>query len=216
MKKKTAKIDYKKVLAELYRPSAAEPVIIDVPEMNFIMMDGTIHPGEEVGTSRDFQMVMPVLYGMVYTLKFMLKGKGNIPDSVIMPLEGLWWFESARGDSSDFEISKHNAPWRFTAMIMQPEHITRECFLEAREELKRKKDPQGLERARFEVWKEGLSVQIMHIGPYAEEMPVIKQMHDFAIQQGYELHGKHHEIYMGDPRRTKPEKLKTVLRHPVK
>jgi len=216
MKEKAKKIDYKKVLKRLYQPSAKEPVIVVVPEMNFIMMDGTIHPGESVSESADFGMIMPVLYGMVYTLKFMLKGYPDIPDTVVMPLEGLWWFDSAVGDGSDFEFGNRDIPWYFTAMIMQPEHITKEHFQQAREELKRKKDPQGLERARFEAFKEGKSVQIMHVGPYADEMPAIERMHNYARNQGCELHGKHHEIYMGDPRRTKPEKLKTVLRHPVK
>lgn len=208
---KPAKIDYKKVLKDLYQPSAKEPVIIEVPAMNFIMMDGVINPGETPENSADFQMVMPVMYGLVYTLKFMLKGKSNIPDSIIMPLEGLWWTDAQGG----FDMSKADVPWYFIVMIMQPEHVTREHFLEARNQLKVKKDPPGLEKARFERWEEGKSVQIMHVGSYAEEMSAINLMHKYAADHGYKLRGKHHEIYLGDPRRTEPANLKTVLRHPV-
>jgi hypothetical protein len=210
-KSKVKKIDYKKVLAELYQPSAKEPVIIDVPRMNFIMLDGVIYPGETPESSKDFQEVMPVLYGLVYTLKFMLKGKSDIPDSIIMPLEGLWWFD----EGVDFEIGKTDVPLYFTAMIMQPEHITREHYLQARAELKAKKNPSGLSKARFENWKEGKCVQIMHIGTYAEEGSTIERLHNFARERGYKLRGKHHEIYLSDPRRTAPERLKTVLRQPI-
>jgi hypothetical protein len=211
MPSKPAKVDYKKVLKDLYQPSAKEPVIIEVPAMNFVMMDGVINPGEVPETSADFQMVMPVMYGLVYTLKFMLKGASGIPDSIIMPLEGLWWTDPQGG----FEMGKTDVPWYFTVMIMQPEHITREHYLAACEELGKKKNPAGLEKARFERWEEGKSVQIMHIGPYGEEMPTVNLIHKYATDQGYKLRGKHHEIYLGDPRRTKPEKLKTVLRHPI-
>lgn len=210
-KSKAKKIDYKKVLKELYQPSAKEPVIIDVPSMNFIMLDGVIYPGQTPETSKDFQEVMGVLYGLVYTLKFMLKGKSDIPDSIIMPLEGLWWTDAQGG----FDMGKTDAPLYFTTMIMQPEHINREHFLAACAELKAKKNPAGLEKARFENWEEGKSVQIMHVGPYAEEASAIARLRSFAKEQGYELRGKHHEIYLSDPRRTKPERLRTVLRHPI-
>ncbi|NLI98674.1 hypothetical protein GX441_08470 [bacterium] len=212
---KPAKVDCKKLLKELYMPPIKEPTIVDVPEMNFIMIDGIIRPGEKVDESTDFMDAMQTLYGLVYTLKFMLKGKSGIPDSIIMPLEGLWWFDSKKGDGTDFEMGRRDIPWYFTAMIMQPEHIKYEHFLEARDQLKTKKDPPGLLKARFESWEEGRSVQIMHLGPYSEEMPAIEKMHKYAIDKGYKLHGKHHEIYMGDPRRTKPERLKTILRHPI-
>jgi hypothetical protein len=208
---KPVKIDYKKVLKELYQPSASEPVIIEVPAMNFIMMGGVIKPGEIPENSADFQTVMPVMYGLVYTLKFMLKGKSDIPDSIIMPLEGLWWTDAQGG----FDMGKTGTPWYFTVMIMQPEHITREHYLEACQELRRKKNPSGLPKARFESWNEGKCVQIMHVGPYAQEGHTIERLHAYAVAQGYKLRGKHHEIYLGDPRRTKPEKLKTVLRHPI-
>jgi hypothetical protein len=99
---------------------------------------------------------------------------------------------------------------------MQPDHITAEFVEDAREELAARKDPPALDRIRFERFDEGLSAQIMHVGPYSEEAPTIERLHAFVRENGYELRGKHHEIYLGDPRRTAPERLKTVLRHPVR
>ncbi len=105
--------------------------------------------------------------------------------------------------------------WKWTAMIMQPEVVTQELVDEAVQEVARKKDPAALPKIRFEGYPEGLSVQIMHIGPYSEEAPTIEKLHAFAQQNGYQLRGKHHEIYVSDPRRTAPDRLKTVIRQPV-
>lgn len=205
-----SKVDLKKELRELYSPSAKEVSIVDVPSMNFIMLDGVVKPGEKVSESREFQNSFPVLYGLSYTLKFMLK-KTGLPEYVVMPLEALWWTDEEGG----FDSSNTKVPWRFRVMIVQPDFITREHYLQAGEQLKRKKCPPGLSKARFERFHEGKCVQIMHVGPYAEEVPTIQKLHGFAESNGFELHGKHHEIYLSDPRRTRPEKLKTVLRHPV-
>jgi hypothetical protein len=130
-------------------------------------------------------------------------------DYSVMALEALWWVEDGT-----FDIT-HPDNWSWTAMILQPEHITREMYNEALEQLRRKKPSPGLERLRFEVFEEDLSLQMMHIGPYAEEPRTVEKIHACAEQQGFKLHGKHHEIYLGDPRRSDPAKLKTVLRHPV-
>ena len=100
-------------------------------------------------------------------------------------------------------------------MIMQPQHITKEMFEEALQQVRKKRDSAALSRIRLESFREGLSMQIMHVGPYADEPRTIEKMHDFARENGYALCGKHHEIYLGDPRRAKPEKLRTILRHPV-
>jgi hypothetical protein len=127
-----------------------------------------------------------------------------------MPSEGLWWMASG----GDFDSEAKDA-WCWTLMIMQPDHITKEMFDQAKVELKAKKNPAALSKVRFEAFYEGLSVQIMYIGPYAEEKSTIEKMHRFAEEQGYRLRGKHHEIYIGDPNRTSPERLKTVLRQPV-
>lgn len=203
-------IELRKQYKHLYAPSAKKVVLVDVPEFNFVMIDGTIEPDETPGTSPEYGNAIAALYGASYTLKFMSKlRKRNPIDYPVMALEGLWWT-----DSGEFDFAKKE-PWRWTMMMMQPEHLTPEMFREALEQLKKKKPNPALERLRFERFREGLCVQIMHVGPYAEEPGTIEKMHAFAREQGYRLRGKHHEIYLSDPRRAKPERLKTVLRHPV-
>ena len=200
------KTDLKKELKELYLPSAKKVSVVDVPEMNFVMIDGTGDPN----TAGSFQEAIGVLYGLSYTAKFMIKAREREDDFVVPPLEGLWWLEGVEG----FNFERRD-DWRWTMMIVQPKPVTRKVFEKARSELERKKNPPRLSEARFESFHEGLCVQIMHIGPYSEERPNIEKMHRFAEENGYKLRGKHHEIYLGDPRRTKPERLKTVLRQPV-
>ena len=206
------KIDLKKKYKHLYLPPAKKVGVVDVPPLNFIMVDGQIEEGIQVAESKAFQEAVTALYGLAYTLKFTSKLQKVDPiDFTVMALEGLWWSETG-----EFSLEK-TGDWLWTIMIMQPEHITDEMFQEAREEVKRKKgESEALSQARFETFHEGLSVQIMHIGPYSEEPATIERMIAFAEENGYEMRGKHHEIYIGDPRRSKPENLKTVLRHPVK
>jgi hypothetical protein len=204
------KTDYKKEFKHLYFPSAKEAVMVDVPEMNFIMIDGQGDPN----TSMDFQQAIEALYGLSYTSKFMLKKDGSDKDYVVPPLEGLWWAE----DMNDFLKGDREA-WKWTLMIMQPPYVTKEIFLRSVDEVREKKDPPALSRVRFEAFHEGLSAQIMHIGPFSEEGPTIAKLHAFIKEQGYTFKGKrhkHHEIYMSDMRKTQPEKLKTVIRQPVK
>jgi len=200
------KIDFKKRFKHLYSPSAKEAVIVDVPKMNFLMIDGVGHPN----TGKEFQEAMEALYGVSYTLKFMIK-KGKVPaDYVVLPPEGLWW----TGDANEFDVSKADA-WRWTLMIMQPEYVTRDLFAKAVDQVEEKKNPPALSKMRFEGFQEGLSVQIMHVGPYGDEGPTIEKLHRFAKDNGYAISGRHHEIYLSDPRRTVPEKLKTIIRYPI-
>ena len=126
-----------------------------------------------------------------------------------MLLQGLWWTESG-----DFDFARKDN-WRWTLMIVQPEHVTEEMVEEARQQVERKKPNQALSGLRLEGFHEGPSVQIMHVGPYETEPATVERMHQFARESGYRLHGKHHEIYLGDQRRADPDKLKTVLRQPV-
>lgn len=204
------KSDLKKKFKHLYAPSAKKVEIVDVPEFQFVMIDGRMQPGETPETSQDFQDAMYALYGMSFTLKFMSKQRKNNPiDYTVMTLEGLWWTDS---DEFDFR-RKHQ--WKWTMMIMQPDHITEQMYQKALHKVKEKKDNPALSRARFESFHEGLCMQTMHIGPYAHEPRTIDKMNAFAEENGYKLCGKHHEIYLGDPRRCKPERLKTILRHPV-
>jgi len=204
------KIDLKKELKHLYAPSSKYVETVDVPPMNFVVIDGQIEPGKTPETSQAFQDAMGALYGASYTLKFKSKLRETNPiDYTVMALEGLWWT-----DSGEFDFDKKEE-WKWTMMIMQPEHITEEMYQEALRELREKKDNPVLSKIRFESFHEGLCMQIMHIGPYAEEPRTIAKMMAFARENGYALRGKHHEIYLGDPRRAKPERLRTILRHPV-
>ena len=204
------KLDLRKIYRHLYQPSARQVELVDVPPLQFTMIDGAIEPEHGPGDSPAFQQAMEALYGISYTLKFASKRRAENPiDYTVMALEGLWWVEKGA-----FDIT-NPANWCWTAMIMQPEHITDGMFQEALAELHRKKPSPALDKLRLETFHEGPSIQIMHIGPYAEEPATIARMDAFAEEHGYVLHGKHHEIYTGDPRRAAAEKLKTVLRHPV-
>lgn len=199
------KIDYKKELKQLYSPPKKEPGIVDVPPMNYLMIDGRGDPN----TAQEYKDAMTTLYPVAYTIKFAVKEQAEV-NFTVMPLEGLWWVP-------DMELfsEEDKGAWYWTAMIMQPELVDKGLFEEACQIAKEKKDPPSLEKIRMESYDEGTCVQLMHIGPYADEGPNIARMHEFAFDQGYELRGKHHEIYLSDPRRTAPERLKTVIRQPI-
>lgn len=199
------KIDFKKKLKDLYTAPANQPTMVEVPPRNFLMVDGTGDPNN----SQQFQDAVEVLYGVSYTLKFMLK-KREAFDYVVMPLEGLWWAD----DMANFSMERKNL-WKWTLMIAQPEQITSKDFDEALEQIRLKKNPSALSKMRFERLKEGLSAQVMHIGPYDAEPATVEELHRFIKEKGYKLRDKHHEIYLSDPRKTAPEKMKTILRQPM-
>ncbi len=204
------KIDLRKELKHLYAPSAREVAMVKVPKFNFIMLDGKIQPGETPATSREFQEGIGALYGASFTLKFMSKSrKRNAIDHTLLALEGLWWTEAG-----DFDFNAQEER-KWTLMIMQPQHITTSMFQQALRQLQQKRGDPALSKLRFEPFREGLCIQIMHVGPYSEEPQTIERMKAFAQENGYCLRGKHHEIYLGNPRRAKPERLRTILRHPV-
>ncbi len=204
------RLDLRKMWKHLYAPSAKKVEVVDVPALNFAMIDGRVTAGVLPAESPEFQQAVEALYGISYTLKFASKMRKDNPiDYPVMALEGLWWTESG-----EFDITKPEG-WLWTLMIMQPDHITPEMFQEARQRLKEKRNSPALDKLRLERFHEGLCMQTMHIGPYAEEPATIERMKAFAHENGYALCGKHHEIYLGDPRRAQPEKLKTILRHPV-
>jgi hypothetical protein len=209
-------LDLKKDLKAFYKPSAKKVEFIQVPCFHFLMIDGAIEPGMEPGNSPLFEENMQALYGAAYTLKFTLKKRANDPvDYPVMALEGLW---DTRDGKFDFKIKDN---WDYTLMILVPEIITPALFEEALAQMRKKKgDLPGYARLRLDSFEEGPCVQTMHIGPYATELETLERMQAFMVENGYRDlvggGGKHHEIYMGDPRRAAPEKLKTVLRHPVK
>ena len=204
------KLDLRKQFQALYSPSAKEISLVEVPPFQFAMLDGEIEPGNSPSTSPAFQDALQALYGVSYTLKFMSKQRQDHPvDYSVMALEALWWIEGAA-----FDI-KRPQDWHWTAMIMQPPHITHQMFDDGLTQLRRKKPNPSIDRLRLEVFHEGLSLQIMHIGPYATEPVSLARMQAFAQEHGYTYRGKHHEIYLGDPRRADPARLKTILRQPI-
>lgn len=210
-KSKIPKLDLRKTFKDFYLPSAKEVTFVDVPEFLFIAVDGIIEAGVRPGEAEPFRDTMGAIYGVGYGLKFMSKLRPDDPvDFGVMAVEGLWATES--GDKFDFDWRE---PSLYTLLMMQPDHITPAMFRKAVADAQAKKPNPALERIRLERWREGPAIQIMHIGPYADEPTTLAKMDMYAAEHGYELHGRHHEIYIGDPTRSKPENLKTVLRHPV-
>jgi hypothetical protein len=205
--------DYKKTQKELYLPTTM-PAIIDVPEMVFIMIDGYGDPN----TGAEFKTAVEILFGLSYSIKMSKKG-GNRPDGyfdyVVPPLEGLWW----RKDGGVFSVVPDKAGFAWTAMIRQPEFVTGEVFEAAMVALARKKPELDLSLARLEKFTEGLCAQILHIGPYDDEPATVAVLERFIASEGllsdFSDKRRHHEIYLGDPRKTAPEKLKTVIRYPI-
>jgi hypothetical protein len=200
------KVDLKKELKHLYGPSAREVSVVDVPRMNYLMIDGEGDPN----TSRDYADAIEALYAVSYAIKFKIKkSEGNV-DYAVMPLEGLWWTD----DMSNFSVEEKDA-WKWTAMIMQPEeYVPRELVAPSKSEVQSRKSLPAIQRMRFEAFREGLSAQIMHFGPFSEEGPAIERIHRCIVERGGELRGEHHEIYLSDLRRTKPVRLKTIIRQP--
>lgn len=208
-------IDFVKEQKALYMPKT-EPVIVDVPEMSFIMMDGRGMPDPQVGTAEDieaFTRGVGTLYGIVYLLKFADK-KGLAPASwhnfKVPPLEALWDVP----DGASFDMA-NASQWTWTMIMRVPDFVTPEVLEDFTDYLANKKKDGFYKQVRLERYREGPSVQLMHIGPYDAEGPSIDRMHEYAVAQGYKIKGKHHEIYFSDPRRTAPEKLKTTLRQPL-
>jgi hypothetical protein len=203
-----SKVDFKKEWKHLYRPSTKEFAVVEVPPLQFAMIDGHGDPN----TAQEYTEALEALYAVAFKVKFLSKKKLG-RDYVVPPLEGLWWAE----DMETFTIQRDKSAWDWTMMIMQPEWISAEIWQEAREQVAAKKSPVALEKLRLETYNEGLSVQILYLGSYDDEGPTLHKMHhEFIPQNDYELRGKHHEIYLSDPRRVTPEKLRTVLRQPVR
>ncbi len=200
------KVDFKKTLKQLYAPKKKFE-LVEVPEMQFIMVDGHGDPN----SAQEYADAVEALYAVAYKMKFMSK-KQLEKDYTVPPLEGLWWAEDM-----DTFISRDKSAWDWRMMIMTPNWITDEIFAATVEEVQKKKNPASLAKVQLGRYAEGLSVQIMHIGSYDDEAPTIAALHkDFLPANGLVENGKHHEIYLSDPRKVAPEKLKTVLRQPVR
>lgn len=202
----TQVISLKQQYHDLFAPPVGRVQEIVVPKFNFAMIDGAGVPE----TSEQFQHAIQTLYGVSYGLKFARKQAGLEPGYVVAPLEGLWWMASGHA----FDLARPD-DWRWTLMIMQPEFITRSEFDQAVTKLAIKKPELPLAGLRLEQLDEGRVVQTMHVGPYDAEGPNLQLLADYADAHGYDFAGRHHEIYLGDPRRAKPDKLRTILRRPV-
>lgn len=198
-------VDLKKELKHLYQPSAKEVGQVQVPGMNFLMVDGEGDPN----TSQAYAEAVEALFAVSYAIKFMVK-KGDLAiDYGVMPLEGLWWAD----DMSSFSAG-NKSEWKWTMMIMQPSFVTREVIARAIADVKAKKNPLALSKMRVEEFAEGRCAQILHVGPFSEEGPTIEQVHHYIDTRG-KRRGKHHEIYLSDIRRADPAKWRTVIRQPM-
>ena len=190
---------------ELYRAKVGAPEFVEVPSARFLMIDGHGNPNR----SATFAEAIQTLFSSAYTIKFALKKAGG-PDERVAPLEGLWW----AGEAVDFAASSKD-DWDWTLMIRIPDAATDELVADALTSVAAKKPDLDVGRVRVEHFAEGLAAQVMYVGPYAEEGPTIAALHTFIAQHGHRRAGKHHEIYLGDPRRADPTRLKTLLRQPV-
>ena len=202
-----ANLDLKKTLKHLYNPSAKEFSIVNVEPMNYLMIDGAGNPN----TSERYRQALEALYPLAYGIRAMSKANGIV--YTVMPLEGLWSFEGQEKETFHLtEADKDTFEW--TLMILQPEHITEAMVEEARRTVRKKKAPALLDEVRFENYHEGEAVQIMHIGSYDDEGDNVAKLHTTIKDNGWKIGKKHHEIYLSDPRKVAPEKLKTVIRQP--
>lgn len=204
------KVDFKKELKHLYVPSKKQPSIVTVPNMKFIMIDGIGNPN----TSQEFQESVEALYAIAYAIK-MLPKKNMTPEGyfeyVVPPLEGRW----DTIDGKEFDLNKKDK-LKWTIMIMQPDFVTDELFNQVKEQVKQKKDNDYFDQVRLEEFEEGLCAQILHIGPYDDEPVTFEILEKYIEEKGYKpVKSGHHEIYLSDARRSKPENLKTTLRYPI-
>lgn len=205
--------DYKKEYKEFYMPPK-KPTIVEVPKMNYIAVRGQGNPNEEEG---EYKKAIGLLYGIAFTIKMSYKGTHKMEgyfQYVVPPLEGFWWQENVKG--VDYS---HKETFQWIAVIRLPDFVTREEFDWAVKEATDKKK-EDFSKVEYFTYEEGMCVQCMHIGAYDEEPVTVEKMHAYMEDQGYELditeQRMHHEIYLSDPRRTAEEKLKTVIRHPIK
>ena len=201
------KYDVKRVHRELYSPSAKNFVVVDVPPMNYLAIDGAGDPN----TSTEYADAVESLFGVAYAVKFRSR-KSLGRDLVVAPLEGLW----RAADPAAF-VTRDKASWDWTMLIAQPDWIDDALVIEAVAAVRAKGEKPALDRLRFDRLHEGTSVQILHVGSYDGEAPTLARLHDeWMPQHGLTFNGDHHEIYLSDARRTAPAKLRTVLRQPVR
>ena len=201
------KIDLKKEYKDLFTASNKTPAVIAAPEANYLSISGK---GDPIATPA-YKEAIEALFSVSYAIKFIVKKGSQAIDYGVLPLEGLWWVENM----AEFDI-KDKSNWLWKAMIMQPNFIDGDMVTSAVEQVQKKKGLSQLSNIKFEKLSEGKCAQIFHIGPYSEEGPTIEKLHQFIKGNEYQFNGNHHEIYLSDPRRSAPEKLKTIIRQPIK
>ncbi len=199
------KIDLKKELGTLYRVPKGKVVEVKVPPLRYLMIDGQGNPN----TSQVYADAVEALFSVSYTAKFMVKKGPQEIDYAVMPLEGLWWAD----DMTSFTVDD-KASWKWAMMILQPDFVPEDVIAEALGQVKKKKQLPALEELRLEEFSEGKCAQVLHIGPFSEEGPIIERLHAF-IDERSGLQGKHHEIYLSDIRRADPKNWKTIIRQPM-
>ena len=200
-----ASIDLKRLYREQYTARVGKPALVVVPERPFIMIDGSGDPN----TSQEYADAVAALYPIAYGIRAAIK-KETGDGYTVMPLEGLWWAD----DMTSFSV-EDKSDWKWTMMICQPDLTTVEMAAALIPEVTAQKELASGGMVRFDVYDEGRAAQVMHVGPYADEAPTIALLHQFIEDRGLERSGLHHEIYLGDPRKTDPAKLKTIIRQPV-
>jgi len=199
-----ANIDLKKVYRDHYS-AKPQPRLVEVPTRPFLMIDGRGDPN----TSEAYKNAVLALYPLAYGIRKELKDRTGDAYTV-MPLEGLWWVE----DMEQFSV-EDKSDWQWTAMICQPEMVTEDLLADIAPIVVEKKRLESGHLVRLDEYDEGQAAQILHLGPYSEEAPTIERLHQFIEDEGYELRGRHHEIYLSDPRKVEPAKVKTIIRQPI-
>ena len=201
------KFDLKKTLPNYFKAQSGKFSVVNIPKSHYLMVDGKGDPN----TAPEYVEAIELLYGVSYTLKFLSKKEAGV-DYVVPPLEGLWWAK----DVNTFE-NREKSKWSWTMMIMVPNEVSKVLVKVAIKNFQDKKPALDTSKLRFDSLSEGESVQVLHVGPYDAEGPILSRLHkEFMPENRFEFNGKHHEIYLGDPRKTEPSKLKTILRQPVR
>ena len=198
-------IDLRRERSALYSATRT-PAFLDVPELPYLMIDGAGDPN----TAPAYAEAVQALYSVAYTIRFALKRRADPVDAPVMPLEGLWWTP----DMATF-TTEDKSQWLWTLMIAVPDLVTPEVVEDARTAAARTHPRAPLDAVRLERFAEGRCAQVLHVGPYSAEGPTVAALHAFIAAHGDLLEGKHHELYLGDPRRSAPEKLRTIVRQPV-
>jgi hypothetical protein len=203
---KVPRVDYRRELGDLY-DAREQPALIEVPTISYLMVDGHGNPNR----SETFKRAVEALYAVAYEIKFRVRELPDGVDFAVMPLEGLWWIPNAR--VWDFD---DKSDWDWTLMVAQPPVVTPELVAEAIVAVRRKKkELRALDEVRFMPFDEGTSAQVLHRGPFAAERPTLERLFDFVKREGYMPVGKHHEVYLSDPQRTAPGRMRTIIRQPV-